>query len=140
MNQPLLEDDLFSALRDLSLCLDAFSGRAVIIGGIATVFLGRPRATRDIDALFWLLDEEVGTLVEVAGRFNYHPRIEGALEFALENRVILMQHRPTLIEADLALGMLSFERELIERAQSHRRAAPRFSRHRRHCRQQSTTR
>lgn len=115
---PPLEDNLFSALRDLSLCLKQFPGRAAIIGGIATVFLGRPRATRDIDAVFWLDDSEVESLIGVASQFNYQPRIEDALEFALENRVLLMQHSPTSIEADLALGMLSFEQELVERSQN----------------------
>lgn len=115
---PILEDGLFLALRDLAFCLNQFQGRAAIIGGIATVFLGRPRATRDIDAIFWLADAEIETLISVCAQFNYAPRIEDALQFALENRVLLMQHQPTSIEADLALGMLSFEQELVERAQN----------------------
>jgi hypothetical protein len=119
MSEPIpLEDDLFSALKDLAFCLREFPGKASIIGGIATVFLGRPRTTRDIDALFWLLDEEVSGLIEVAKSFNYEPRIEDALEFALENRVLLMRHVSTFVEADFALGMLSFEQELVERTQN----------------------
>jgi hypothetical protein len=46
-----LNDSLQAALADLAKWLDYTSIPAVIIGGVAASVLGRPRLTRDIDAL-----------------------------------------------------------------------------------------
>lgn len=64
------------------------------------MFLGRPRVTRDIDAVFWIEDDEVARLMEAGAEFGYLPRLPDALEFALVNRVLLMRHQASAIEAD----------------------------------------
>ncbi len=110
MNIPKpIQDDLWTALRDFARWLEPYAGRVSLIGGIAVVYLGRPRMTRDIDALFWIEDDEVKTLLQSGAGFGWKPRLPDALEFALENRVLLVWHEATQIEADLSLGMLPFE-------------------------------
>lgn len=108
-----LQDDLMTAMRDLALWTRPYVGRFTLIGGLAAVFLGRPRVTRDIDAVFWIEDEEIAPLLESGAAFGYLPRLPDALEFALENRVLLMRHASTSIEADLALGLLPFEQQAV---------------------------
>ena len=46
-------------LTALQRLLDRFSARGVIIGGIATGFLGKPRFTVDLDAMFLASTKEV---------------------------------------------------------------------------------
>lgn len=116
MNEPVLQDDLMTALRDLAHRTQPYVGRFSLIGGLAAVFLGRPRVTRDIDAIFWIEDEEISQLMEQGAAFDYLPRLPDALEFALENRVLLMRHQLTAIEADLSLGLLPFEFQTVEAA------------------------
>ncbi len=112
----ILRDDLFGALSDFARWLQPYSGRVAVIGGIAAVFLGRPRVTRDIDALFWIGDEEIEPLLQSGAAFGWEPRLPDALEFAFQNRVLLVRHTRTQIEADLSLGMLSFEEAAIQNA------------------------
>ncbi len=73
--------------------LAKFDNRGVIIGGIAVGFLGRPRLTEDVDAMFLLSTQQ----------------------FAHKNRVLLLQHAPTETNVDISLGVLPFEEEMVER-------------------------
>lgn len=116
MNEPALQNDLMTALRDLARWMQPYAGRFSLIGGLAAVFLGRPRVTHDIDAVFWIDDDEIARLMEQGATFNYLPRLPDALEFALVNRVLLMRHQLTSIEADLSLGLLPFELQTVEAA------------------------
>lgn len=50
MAEPLPET-LLAPLADLGKWLEATNTRAIIVGGVAASFLGRPRFTQDIDAL-----------------------------------------------------------------------------------------
>ena len=116
MSKTELQDDLMVALHDLARWTQPYVGRFTLIGGLAAVFLGRPRVTRDIDAVFWIEDDEIVRLMEAGATFGYSPRLPDALEFAMINRVLLMRHDSTQIEADLALGLLPFERQAVEAA------------------------
>jgi hypothetical protein len=49
---------LLAALADLAKWLESAQIPAVIIGGVASSFLGRPRLTRDVDALAILPDSK----------------------------------------------------------------------------------
>jgi hypothetical protein len=90
---------LLSALRDLTSLFRDRQIPATIIGGIAASILGRPRVTRDIDALV-LLDGKAW---------------EGLL---IASRVLLLRHEPSGIDVDIAFGGLPFEEETITRASS----------------------
>ncbi len=104
-----------AALESLHRVLHNFDDRGVIIGGIAVGFLGRPRYTADVDAVFLLSSRDVPKFLELAGAEGIHPRIQNADEFARKNRVLLLKHDLTEIEIDVSLGILPFEEEMVER-------------------------
>lgn len=90
---------------------------AVVVGGVAVSLLGRPRFTRDIDALVDLDEARWPDLVEAAHRARIVPRIEDALPFARRSRVLLLRHTPSQIDIDVILGGLPFERATVAAAQ-----------------------
>lgn len=95
--------------------LAKFDNRGVIIGGIAVGFLGRPRLTEDVDAMFLLSTHDIPQFLEAAKTENIQPRIPNAEEFARKSRVLLLQHSPTETNIDISLGILPFEEEMVER-------------------------
>jgi len=95
--------------------LAKFDNRGVIIGGIAVGFLGRPRLTEDVDAMFLLSAQDIPKFLEAAKNENIEPRIPNADEFARKNRVLLLQHSPTETNIDISLGIMPFEEEVVER-------------------------
>lgn len=95
--------------------LAKFDNRGVIIGGIAVGFLGRPRLTEDVDAMFLLSTQDIPQFLEAAKTEKIKPRIPNAEEFARKNRVLLLQHSPTETNIDISLGVLPFEEEMVER-------------------------
>lgn len=107
---------LLSALRDLYLWLRASRVPGMVIGGVAVSLLGRPRATRDIDAVVWLESERWKGFLEASEEHGFVPRVKNVLEFARQNRVLLMHHRPSRIDIDISFGALPFEKEAIQRA------------------------
>jgi hypothetical protein len=89
----------------------------VVIGGVAVSLLGRPRATRDVDAVMWLDDEQrLADLVNAASAHDLRPRLEDAVLFARQNRVLLLRHEGSSVDLDVALGGLPFEQEAIDQA------------------------
>ncbi len=85
-----------------------------IIGGIAVQRWGQPRFTRDVDVTILLPPgKEEPILREIAGLFP--PRIEDAVAFALEHRVLPITV-PGGSEADLSLGLPGYEEHVIARA------------------------
>jgi Nucleotidyltransferase of unknown function (DUF6036) len=108
-----------TAIEAIQRLLAKFDNRGVIIGGIAVGFLGRPRFTEDVDAVFLLSTENIPKFLEAAEAENIRPRIPNAEEFARQNRVLLMQHSPTEINIDISLGALPFEKEMVERGKIH---------------------
>lgn len=104
-----------AAIEALQRLLQKFNDRGVIIGGIAVGFLGRPRFTADIDAVFLLSTQDISSFIELAQIENLSPRIPNAEDFARKNRVLLLRHTPTETEVDISLGILPFEEEMVER-------------------------
>ena len=96
--------------------LARFNNRGVIIGGIAVGFLGKPRLTDDVDAMFLLSIHDIPQFLDAANKEAIQPRIPDADEFALKTRVLLLQHTPSEINIDISLGILPFEVEMVERA------------------------
>lgn len=90
--------------------------RGVLIGGLAASLLGRPRVTRDVDALVLLAEDRWPAFVAAGKKFGFLPRIAEVLAFASESRVLLFRHEPTGIDVDVALGSLEFEEEAVARA------------------------
>ena len=112
----ILAAPLRTALADLSRWLDAEKVPGVIIGGIAASVLGRPRLTRDIDALTILPEDEWQRVVDSSARYGIEARIDDALEFARRSRVLLLRHVASGIDLDITFGGLDFERSAVESA------------------------
>lgn len=118
MAEPL-QPSLHGALSDLTRWLDAERIPSTIIGGVAASALGRPRLTKDIDALAIVPEEGWAKAIQSASRHGIVPRIEGALEFALRSRVLLLTHTASGIDLDVTLGGLPFEEAAVAKSQEH---------------------
>lgn len=104
-----------AAIESLQRLLHKSHDRGVIIGGIAVGFLGKPRFTADVDAVFLLSTKDISPFIELAQMENLSPRIPDAEDFARKNRVLLLRHTLTEIEVDISFGILPFEEEMVER-------------------------
>jgi len=107
---------LIGALRDLVLWLADARTEGVVIGGVASSILGRPRMTRDVDLLVLVEDSDWVAFLNHAGNHGIEPRRQDVLEFARRSRVLLLRHLPTDINVDAVLGLIPFERQVIQRA------------------------
>jgi hypothetical protein len=104
-----------ATIEALNRLLQNFNQRGVIIGGVAVGFLGKPRYTADVDAVFLLSTRDIPKFLELARAENIIPRIENAENFAKKSRVLLLKHAPTETEVDISLGIMPFEEEMVER-------------------------
>lgn len=90
--------------------------RFCVIGGLAVLRWGIPRATQDVDiSLYVRPDDEQQIIASLLERFS--PRIADAGEFALQNRVLLVK-ASNEVALDIALAQFDFELEIIHRATS----------------------
>lgn len=112
--EPPVPSSFLDALRDLVAWLESSRTRAIVIGGVAASLLGRPRATRDVDVLALVPEDRWEGFLIQGDQFGFSPRIEEPLEFARNTRVLLLRHRPTLLDLDMSLGGLDFERQAVE--------------------------
>ena len=114
---PDLIDDFEYPLQAILTVLKGERIPHVIIGGLAVSQLGRPRLTADIDVLTYLDDDSrIPRLIEGASSAGFSVRIDEAERFARQNRVLLLIHNQTQIPVDVSLGVLPFEREVLERS------------------------
>jgi len=88
-----------------------------IIGGIALLRWGEPRFTRDVDVTLLAGFGRERDFIAPILSSGYRGRIPDAVEFALRNRVLLLES-PQGIPIDIALGALPFEAKMVERASS----------------------
>jgi hypothetical protein len=107
---------LVPALKALMQWLTSERLDGAIIGGVAVSIRGRPRITKDVDAV--VLADDVGwpRALDSAARYGLVPRIDNALDFASRSRMLLLRHEKSGVEVDVSLGGLPFEREAVERA------------------------
>jgi len=108
---------LLAPIRALQSLLSKFDDRGVIIGGVASSLLGTPRFTVDLDAVFLLDLGDIPRLLSEADQLGIAPRIDDAVEFARRTRVLLLRHTISGIDIDLSLGILPFEKEMVERSE-----------------------
>ncbi|HMC67214.1 MAG TPA: nucleotidyltransferase [Gemmataceae bacterium] len=117
MDEPDYLAPLLAALRDLLAWLRAAKVSGVVIGGVAAGLLGRPRVTRDVDAVILIPDEKrAKVFLDQGALFRFAARIKDPLAFAAQSRVLLVNHQPSGIDVDLSLGQLPFEEEMIARS------------------------
>jgi hypothetical protein len=85
-----------------------------IIGGLAVQYWGEPRFTQDIDLTVSAPLDELNEFVQrILDRFV--PRIPDALDFALRNRIVLVQTSDGY-PLDIALGLPGYEDQVMQRA------------------------
>jgi predicted nucleotidyltransferase len=85
-----------------------------IIGGVAVQYWGESRFTQDIDLTVSApLDDIDGFIQSILDRFT--PRIDDALSFAKQNRVVLVM-ATNGYPVDIALGLPGYEDEVLRRA------------------------
>lgn len=107
------------ALAALTEWLKAVAVPGMVVGGVAVSVLGRPRATRDIDALAMAPDAKWTALVAAAKDHGMAARISEPLEFARRTHVLLLRHLESEVDIDVILGRLPYEAEAIARARAH---------------------
>lgn len=85
------------------------------IGGLAVQYWGEPRQTGDVDATLWT---DFGRERPVIDQLllDLSPRIADAAQFAMLNRVLLVQE-PGGVATDISLAAFPFERDVIDRAE-----------------------
>lgn len=69
--------------------------------------------------MFLLSIQDIPRLLEVAKEEGIEPRIEKAVEFAKKSRVMLMKHVLSDTNIGISLGVMPFEREMVERSIVH---------------------
>lgn len=98
--------------------LATFLGRGgipyMVIGGLANIVWGEPRATLDIDVTVWVPDGQLESFVDRVGQ-SYRVLVDAPLPFIQTARVLPIE-TTTGVRIDLVLGLLPFEREAIDRA------------------------
>lgn len=119
MSLPEQLDSLVEPLKALQRVLDRYGGKGVLIGGIAVGFLGRPRLTVDLDAMFLASVTDIPRILELAAEQGIEPRQPNVAEFAARSRVLLLRHKNSGIGVDISLGILPLEVEIVERSVRH---------------------
>ena len=106
--------DLISAAARLQASWKEIGFQFCFIGGLAVQHWGEPRQTKNVDATIWT---EFGNERPVIRRLmeQLKGRIENADQFALVNRVLLVQEASG-VDVDVSLAAFPYERELIGRA------------------------
>jgi hypothetical protein len=85
-----------------------------IIGGMAVQYWGEPRFTQDIDLTVSApVDDLTGFIQSIISHFV--PRLDDALQFAKQNRVILVK-ASNEYPLDIALGLPGYEDTVLQRA------------------------
>ncbi len=94
--------------------LEIFGIPYCVIGGVAVQRWGEPRQTADVDAtLLTGLGSEETAIERLLLQFS--SRIDNPHEFAMQNRILLLQSQEGT-NIDLSFGALPFEERLIERS------------------------
>ena len=109
-------EHLVDALRDLAGWWRAEDVKGIVIGGVAASLLGKPRMTRDVDALVSLEEAHWASFLESGRGHRFIPRTPDCLEFARTSRVLLIRHDPSGVDLEVVLAGLPFEEEAIRRA------------------------
>ena len=105
---------LFEAALELHQFMEENHWRFCIIGGLAVVRWGQPRATQDVDvSLLTDFGKEEDYVDALLRRFE--GRIPDAGRFAMENRVVLAKASKG-VPLDISLAGFPFEVQVIDRA------------------------
>jgi len=105
---------IFEAAKEIQLTFDNWKWRFCFIGGLAVMRWGEIRFTADVDVcLLCGFGNEEKYLKLLLDKFK--PRIKDAFQFALHNRVVLINSSND-IPIDISLSGIEFEDQMINRA------------------------
>jgi len=106
--------DQEGALLKLAAALERQGIPYMVIGGLANVVWGEPRATLDVDVTVWVDEANLaGAVTDLTAAFR--PLVEDPLEFLRETRVLPLESEAG-VRIDVVFGLLPFERDAIARA------------------------
>ena len=112
----MTEPALIEAAVEIQAVLSAGGMRSCVIGGLAVLRWGEPRATQDVDfSVLAPIGEEQRPLDLLLATFS--PRRPDARAFAIANRVLLIQSSNG-VAADIGLAGSPFEVEVLNRSSS----------------------
>ena len=101
-----------AAVAEVTLFLNSHGFKHFVIGGIANVIWGQPRATQDADFKIVVGDRLISEMVQVVGqRFKF--RTADPLAFA-QRTYVLPIYATNQIPVDLGLGFLPYEEQAVE--------------------------
>jgi predicted nucleotidyltransferase len=103
-----------TALADLERALTEARLPYMLIGGLANVVSGEPRATLAIDVTVWALEPQVPAAIELLGR-DFRILVEQPADFIDRTRVLPLESANG-VRIDVIFGLLSFEQNAIARA------------------------
>jgi hypothetical protein len=104
------------ALVSLAAFLDRDRVPYMIIGGMANIVWGEPRATLDIDVTVWVPEARLAAFVDRVEQ-SYRILVEDPLSFVNTTRVLPIETRAG-VRIDIVFGLLAFEEEAIRRARA----------------------
>jgi hypothetical protein len=107
---------LLPALRAFCALLKKSKKKGMVIGGVASSLLGRPRLTADIDATVVLDDASIDLFLRQAFTQGFIPRRPDSAAFLRRSAMLLLTHRASGVPVDIAQGLLPFERDATSRA------------------------
>lgn len=100
------------ALEDAARLIERLGYPAAIIGAVAVIAHGFPRATADIDLAVAAPPGDLERLIASARAVGFRPRIDDAVEFARMNAVLLLEHESGF-PLDLTLATQEFEERAL---------------------------
>lgn len=116
--------DLISTAEAVQKFCESQDWKFCIIGGLALQFWGEQRLTKDVDlTLLTGFGAEEAFIDALLGKFS--SRIDDAKNFALRNRVLLLETENG-IGIDISLGAFPFEETMVGRA-DYRKYLPKVS-------------
>lgn len=109
-----MSGSILDTAADVASFLDEQAIPYAIIGGLAVQYWGEPRTTRDVDIVVLVAPDRIDSFLAAAVN-RYKPRLQDAIAFAQENRVLLIWGEDET-PVDIALGLPGYEEEAIRRA------------------------
>ena len=106
--------EVIRAAAELQGLCESEGWRFCFIGGLAVLRWGEPRETVDVDLTLLTGFGGEGPFIQTLLR-RFEPRIEGAAEFALTRRVLLVR-AASGVGLDIALGGIPFEESAVGRS------------------------